>query len=165
MATSNPTPHVYQALDIRRAPTESVEDLSVREPIDALEIYGLQRGDTQHSHTEHIRRIKDPEHPTVTLEQLKVVSPDLIEVDDGANKVVVKFTPTVDNCTMATLIGLAMRTKLSRVLPPRFKVDILLTEGTHQTEDDVNKQLNDKERVAAALEKDSLLQLVNKCLI
>jgi hypothetical protein len=28
----------------------------------------------------------------------------------------------------------------------------------------VNKQLNDKERVAAALENDSLLEIINKCL-
>jgi len=28
----------------------------------------------------------------------------------------------------------------------------------------VNKQLNDKERVAAALEKDQLLDVVNRCL-
>jgi hypothetical protein len=28
----------------------------------------------------------------------------------------------------------------------------------------VNKQLNDKERVAAALENDQLLEVVNKCL-
>jgi hypothetical protein len=29
----------------------------------------------------------------------------------------------------------------------------------------VNKQLNDKERVAAALENDHLLQVVNKCIV
>ncbi|ELP90723.1 hypothetical protein EIN_025320 [Entamoeba invadens IP1] len=153
MEVANPTPHVYQELNIHRTIQESVEDLSVREPMDSLEIY------------EHIRRIKDPEHPSVTLEQLKVISPDLITVDDVGNHIVVKFTPTVDNCTMATLIGLAIRTKLIRVLPYRIKVDIYLTEGTHQTEEDVNKQLNDKERVAAALEKPSLLAVVNKCLI
>ncbi|EDR25901.1 hypothetical protein, conserved [Entamoeba dispar SAW760] len=153
MTSSNPTPHVYQELDIHRTISESVEDLNIREDIDQLEIY------------EHIRRIKDPEHPSVTLEQLKVISPDLINVDDKGNHIIVKFTPTVDNCTMATLIGLTIRTKLMRILPPRIKLDIYLTKGTHQTEEDVNKQLNDKERIAAALEKQTLLQLVNKCLI
>ena len=33
-----------------------------------------------------------------------------------------EFTPTVEHCSMATLIGLCIRVKLLRVLPPRFKV-------------------------------------------
>lgn len=39
----------------------------------------------------------------------------------------VMFTPTVEHCSMATLIGLCIRTKLLRSLPPRFKVDILVS--------------------------------------
>ena len=151
--STNPTPHIYEELNLQRKITESVEDLEIREEIDALEIY------------EHIRRIKDPEHPSITLEQLKVISPDLITVDDKGNHIIVKFTPTVDNCSLATLIGLAIRTKLMRILPRRIKLDIYLTEGTHQTELETNKQLNDKERIAAALEKPSLLKLVNQCLL
>lgn len=58
---------------------------------------------------------------------------------------------------MATLIGLCIRVKLLRSLPDRFKVDILITPGTHASESAVNKQLNDKERVAAALENSHLL--------
>lgn len=46
----------------------------------------------------------------------------------------------------------------------RMKVDISVKEGTHQSEQAVNKQLNDKERVAAALENTTLLELVNNCL-
>lgn len=34
----------------------------------------------------------------------------------------VRFTPTVEHCSMATLIGLCIRVKLLRALPPRFKV-------------------------------------------
>jgi hypothetical protein len=45
-----------------------------------------------------------------------------------------------------------------------LKVDISVTPGTHSTEDAVNKQLNDKERVAAALENPNLVDMVNKCL-
>lgn len=33
-----------------------------------------------------------------------------------------QFTPTVQHCSMATLIGLCIRVKLLRSLPPRFKV-------------------------------------------
>lgn len=46
-----------------------------------------------------------------------------------------------------------------------FQVDIYITPGAHSTEAAVNKQLNDKERVAAALENPNLLDMVNKCLI
>ena len=41
MTQANPTPHIYQELNIKRALYESVEDMSVREEIDSLEIYGL----------------------------------------------------------------------------------------------------------------------------
>lgn len=45
-----------------------------RECVDSLEIY------------EHIRDIRDPEHP-YTLEQLKVVNEEDIDVDDGQGHV------------------------------------------------------------------------------
>lgn len=41
----------------------------------------------------------------------------------------VRFTPTVAHCSMATLIGLCLRVKLLRCLPPRFKVDIQVRRG------------------------------------
>jgi hypothetical protein len=65
---------------------------------------------------------------------------------------------------MATLIGLCIRVKLLRSLPQRFKVRVEVAPGTHASEAVVNKQLNDKERVAAALENAHLLGVVNKCL-
>ncbi|KAH7514855.1 hypothetical protein FEM48_Zijuj11G0134800 [Ziziphus jujuba var. spinosa] len=111
----------------------------------------------------HIRDIKDPEHP-YSLEELKVISEDAIEVDDHRSYVRVTFTPTVEHCTMATIIGLCLRVKLIRSLPSRYKVDIRVAPGTHSTEAAVNKQLNDKERVAAALENPNLLDMVDECL-
>ncbi|OAV93675.1 hypothetical protein PTTG_06575 [Puccinia triticina 1-1 BBBD Race 1] len=118
-----------------------------------------------------IRSITDPEHP-LTLEDLSVVSPDQITVsyplDDpdrsDSPHVMVRFTPTIPHCSMATLIGLTLRVRLLRSLPERFKVDIKIKEGTHQSENSVNKQLNDKERVAAALENNHLLGVVQQCL-
>ena len=41
---------------------------------------------------------------------------------------------------------------------------MLLTPGSHSTEEAVNKQLNDKERVAAALENAGLGNMIKKCL-
>lgn len=146
---SNPTPQVYNVEHEKRVFTESDYEGAERDPIDAEEIY------------EHIRLVRDPEHP-LTLEQLRVVSPELIKIDDAKGTCEVYFTPTIDHCSMATLIGLSLRVKLARVLPRRFKVRVLLTTGSHATEDDVNKQLNDKERIAAALENPALLQVINK---
>ena len=68
-----------------------------------------------------IRFINDPEHP-LTLEELNVVQQSLVEVSDDDNQVKVQFTPTIPHCSMATLIGLAIRVKLLRSLPERFKV-------------------------------------------
>lgn len=42
---------------------------------------------------------------------------------------------------------------------------VQLSPGSHSTEAAVNKQLNDKERVLAALENPSLLEMVNRCLL
>ncbi|KAI8467973.1 MAG: hypothetical protein J3K34DRAFT_386643 [Monoraphidium minutum] len=122
-----------------------------REPIDALEVF------------DHLRDITDPEHP-YSLEQLGVLGEGQIEVDDARGAVRVAFTPTVEHCSMATLIGLCIRVQLLRCLPPRFKVDIQLSPGSHMSEAAVNRQLNDKERVAAALENPPLLAMVDKCL-
>ncbi|MFS7888325.1 putative MIP18 family, Fe-S cluster assembly domain superfamily [Helianthus anomalus] len=65
--------------------------------------------------------IKDPEHP-YSLEELKVITEDAVEVDDKRSYVRVTFTPTVEHCSMATIIGLCLRVKLMRSLPSRFKV-------------------------------------------
>ena len=156
-------------------------------------------------------------------------------MDDEKSRVTVYFTPTVEHCSMATLIGLSIRVQLLRVLPKRFKVDvrhdividgvvvrcalqsprkvsisdewndssflvlyakfctsssafvcddntdpngflsptkpssfsrtrrakqIKVSEGSHASETQVNKQLRDKERVAAALENGNLLEKV-----
>lgn len=51
-----------------------------------------------------------------------------------------------------------------RSLPPRFKVVVEITPGTHASEDAVNKQLADKERVAAALENPNLAEVINQCI-
>lgn len=85
-------------------------------------------------------------------------------MDDDANEVKIFFTPTIPHCSMATLIGLCIRVKLIRSLPARFKVKVLITPGMHQSEMAVNKQLNDKERVSAALENVHLLDVVHKCI-
>ncbi|TNM99460.1 hypothetical protein fugu_012493 [Takifugu bimaculatus] len=109
------------------------------------------------------RTINDPEHP-LSLEELNVVEQVRVKVNDGESTVDIEFTPTIPHCSMATLIGLSIKVKLLRCLPSRFKIDVHITPGTHASEEAVNKQLADKERVAAALENSSLLEVVNQCL-
>lgn len=76
----------------------------------------------------------------------------------------IEFTPTVPHCSLATLIGLCLRVKLERCLEHRHKLDIRVGEGTHSIEGDVNKQINDKERVAAAMENPALGSMVEECI-
>ena len=111
-----------------------------------------------------LRGINDPEHP-LTLEQLNVIKLDDITINEkNKNKILVRYTPTIPHCSMATLIGLSIRVKLLRSLPPRFKVRIEITPKTHQSEKEITKQINDKERVCAALENYSLIKVVNQCI-
>jgi metal-sulfur cluster biosynthetic enzyme len=58
-----------------------------------------------------------------------------IQVSDADSSVSILFTPTIPHCSMATLIGLSLRVKLLRSLPSRFKVDIRVTPGTHNSEE------------------------------
>lgn len=80
-----------------------------------------------------IRDINDPEHP-YTLEQLKVLTLEGIEADDAGSHVSVHFTPTIPHCSMSSLIGLCIRVRLERSLPPRFKIDVNVTPGSHESE-------------------------------
>ncbi|KAL6551879.1 Protein AE7-like 1 [Orobanche gracilis] len=116
-----------------------------------------------HEIYEHVRDIRDPEHP-YSLEQLSVLSEESITVDEKLGRILITFTPTIQHCSMATVIGLCLREKLKDFFPPHFKVDIKVARGSHANEESVNKQLNDKERVAAALENPNIRQLVDECL-
>ncbi|EDQ91168.1 uncharacterized protein MONBRDRAFT_14898 [Monosiga brevicollis MX1] len=150
MALENAAPRVYGKVQERVTLDNDFDD-DVIDPFDSREIFDL------------VRHINDPEHP-LTLEELNVVRLDQILVDDAQNYVRVQFTPTIPHCSMASLIGLCLRVRLLRALPPRFKVDVEIFPGTHATEASINKQLADKERVAAALENPNLKTVVNECL-
>ncbi|KAM8851718.1 cytosolic iron-sulfur assembly component 2B isoform X2 [Synchiropus splendidus] len=134
----NANPVIFQRSD-ERLLTATDEDEDVHDPIDDREIFDM------------IRSINDPEHP-LSLEELNVVEQVRVKVKDAESTVEVEFTPTIPHCSMATLIGLSI------------KIDVHITPGTHASEEAVNKQLADKERVAAALENSSLLEVVNQCL-
>ncbi|CAH8385086.1 unnamed protein product [Eruca vesicaria subsp. sativa] len=77
--------------------------------------------------------IRDPEHP-YSLEQLSVLSEDSITLDDNLNRILITFTPTIQHCSMATIIGLCLRAKLKECLPLHYKVDIRVSPGSHADE-------------------------------
>lgn len=57
-----------------------------------------------------------------------------------------------------------MRYRLEQTLPPNYRFDVRMKDGSHAQDDQVNKQLGDKERVAAALENDTLKGMLDKML-
>ncbi|KAF1839889.1 uncharacterized protein K460DRAFT_411208 [Cucurbitaria berberidis CBS 394.84] len=147
--------YLSDAFDDPVSPTDSDDD--AREDIDEQEIYDL------------ISTICDPEHP-LSLGSLSVVNlPDIHILPptsplSSISTVVVEITPTITHCSLATVIGLGVRVRLEQALPPRFRVDVRIKKGTHSTDAQVNKQLGDKERVAAALENGTLMGVLRKML-
>ncbi|KAF2498296.1 uncharacterized protein BDZ99DRAFT_465462 [Mytilinidion resinicola] len=135
----------------------SDSDDDVVEDIDEQEIYDL------------ISTISDPEHPlslgslaVVNLPDIRILPPTTLK--SPISTVVVEITPTITHCSLATVIGLGVRVRLEQALPPRFRVDVRIKKGTHSTDEAVNKQLGDKERVAAALENGTLMGVLRKML-
>ncbi|XP_024933997.2 protein AE7 isoform X2 [Ziziphus jujuba] len=116
---ANPVVYKKKERQVRGAPSDT--DESAVEPIDHLEVF------------DHLRNIKDPEHH-YSLEELRVISEDAIEVEDHCSFVRVTFTPTVNSCGMALVIALCLRMKLMRSLPSRYKVDIRVAPGSHSDE-------------------------------
>ena len=112
-----------------------------------------------------ISTIQDPEKP-FCLEQLEVVQEDLVEVryfkpGDGKTAVPliqITWVPTVPNCHLAMTIALSIRAKLAKKLPElgadlaKCKIEILVQHQKHDNKEEIDKQVNDKERVFAALE-------------
>ncbi|CAF0987673.1 unnamed protein product [Didymodactylos carnosus] len=147
----NLNPTIYERTE-ERSIVDTDYDNEKSDEFDKREIFDL------------IRTISDPEHP-LTLEELNVVDMDGVHIDNAQNTVEIHFKPTIPHCSMATLIGLSIRAKLLYTLPPRFKVKVNILDGTHIQEHQINKQLNDKERVTAALENSHLVSVVNRCII
>ena len=151
----NANPIVQQIVQKKR---EYNYDEGIVDIIDEEEVYDAIKG------------INDPEHP-LNLEQLRVVQLDDVKIKNTefingmqCCLITIYITPTITHCSMATLIGLSIRVKLMFSLPDRYKVCILIKPGSHQSEYQINRQLNDKERVCAALENSNLISVVNECI-
>ena len=48
----------------------------------------------------------------------------------------IDFHPTVPHCSLASLIGLCLRNKIKRDVVDRIKLDIVIAEGKHSTEEE-----------------------------
>ncbi|TKA23065.1 hypothetical protein B0A50_07382 [Salinomyces thailandicus] len=135
----------------------SSSDEEEREEIDEQEVFDL------------ISTISDPEHPlslgslgVVKLADIAIMPPT--SPRSRISTIRVLITPTTSACSLTTVIGLGVKVRLVNALPPRFRVDVRIKEGTSNTAGEVNKQLGDKERVAAAMENRSLVNVVNTML-
>jgi metal-sulfur cluster biosynthetic enzyme len=121
---------------------------------------------------EAIRDIKDPEHPC-TLEELNVIGENSVVIGDveahGMKKqILIEITPTVKHCSLVTDISLCILTRLRRIFGDQvlnnYKIDLKVANGSHENEAAVIKQINDKERVAAALENPLIMQIIENCI-
>ncbi|XP_060564896.1 LOW QUALITY PROTEIN: cytosolic iron-sulfur assembly component 2A-like [Ruditapes philippinarum] len=172
--------NLFSKLTFRSNDTEVKQQIDVGTSVDSVTVSAEVKGDNQETTKvmtaemvmmretvyDLIKDIRDPEKPQ-TLEELNVVSEDNISVEEFSDdKLYVKivFVPTVPHCSLASLIGLCLRRKLITCFPEKHKLDIFVKEGSHDTADEINKQINDKERIAAAMENPNLRDLVEKCI-
>ena len=80
---------------------------------------------------------------------------------DAANKICnvkIVWVPTTPTCGFALNIALCIRAKLDREFSQRVwaKVDIEVQEGKHDNKKAIDRQVNDKERVSAAMENEAV---------
>ena len=107
-----------------------------------------------------LHTIRDPEFPN-SISELRVLTPDGVHVDETVKMISIAFKPTIEHCSMATLIGLAIRIKLFNYFGPQWHYRIFVEPGSHLEEQDINKQLADKERVAAASDNPNLMRIIS----
>eukprot|EP01105_Mastigella_eilhardi_P003111 TRINITY_DN13957_c0_g1_i1.p2 TRINITY_DN13957_c0_g1~~TRINITY_DN13957_c0_g1_i1.p2 ORF type:complete len:182 (-),score=54.50 TRINITY_DN13957_c0_g1_i1:126-671(-) len=129
----------------RKSLSPAVPDISF--PITPGEVFDL------------LRDIRDPQFAS-PLEVLGIVRPELIEIatQGPAGGCVVRIGVVPQS--LGALVGLCVRKLLERDLPRRCKVDITVHPQCSPDAQEITKQLNDKERVNAALEHPLLRQAV-----
>jgi hypothetical protein len=111
---------------------------------------------------EIIRSIRDAEHP-YTLEQLDVINEKEIQVEEKNGKLYVTiFWKPVNAGQYTAHVGMAILMKLQEKLKGMNKLKITLTMkgGSPKYRKMIDKQLNDKERLAAARENENLLSFI-----
>lgn len=96
----------------------------------------------------------------MTLGDLKVITENSVSVSklttpwkSTYTHIDIKIKPTTPHCHLVQQIGLSIHLRLKRELPgfSAMKVKIFCEPGSHLKQEEVEKQINDKERIAAAL--------------
>ena len=136
--------HKYKS-DFLKERQKLENDDNIEDKIDIYEIFDL------------IRNINDPEHP-YNLEELSIISLDDIIVDNENRLITVYFTPTIEQCSFASLIGLSIKKKLLNFISPKYNIDVLIKEPKNDSDKNMNKQLNDKERLEASNLNENIVQ-------
>ena len=75
----------------------------------------------------------------------------------------IQFRPSTDNGNNAHVIGLAILAKLTLLMPRNAcKLIVTVADGAHVNKAAIDKQINDKERVASTFEKPEIwVALIN----
>ena len=121
-------------------------DDNIEDKVDIYEVFEI------------IRNITDPEHP-YNLEELNIISLEDISVDNDNRLITVYFTPTIANCGFASFIGLSIKKKLLNFISPKYNIDVLIKEPKNESDKNLNKQMNDKERLEASNLNEKLVDL------
>ncbi|KAK2949307.1 putative MIP18 family protein [Blattamonas nauphoetae] len=111
-----------------------------------------------------IKDIIDPELPQ-SIGELGVVTPDQIFFNPENRSLFIAMIPTVKHCSMTPLIALCIRSRLSQLFPSSYRIRIVLAPDSHNEVAKNNRQLEDKERTAAAFENPNLQFSIKKGLL
>ena len=84
---------------------------------------------------------------------------DDIIVDNENRIIIVYFTPTIENCSFASFIGLSIKKKLLNFISQKYNIDVLIKEPKNDNDKNLNKQMNDKERLEASNLNKNLVNL------
>ena len=102
----------------------------------------------------------------MTLNQLDIVHEDrvLCSQEDNLRVARVYLKPTNPSCHLVQQIALSIYCKLEENLLDfeSLKLELLLEEDSHSDIGGVQKQINDKERVCAALENEDIRKFIDK---
>ncbi|CRG98001.1 conserved Plasmodium protein, unknown function [Plasmodium gallinaceum] len=157
----NDNPVLYNSNDNESKETinESIIKENLYNTTDLCDLYYEEDKINEDEIFDLLRDIKDPEY-SYTLENLKIIEKKNIHINHEEKNITIYFTPTIPNCSLATLIGLMISIKLQFSLSNNFKTNIYIYPGSHNSEHSINKQLNDKERIAAAIENSHLFNVI-----
>ena len=109
--------------------------------------------------------IIDPERG-VPLSTLNVVSEERVllkRLPNGMKQITVVIKPTVPKCSFASELGLMIWMKLAQVPnKEKLKFKLAFEPGSHELELELTRKLNDKERVASALEDENVINTLQR---